>query len=115
MQDYKWDDRYEWINIKKSKANSEYNSKEFDKALLDYLAALLAIKYDGDLQHTEQMHGKLRLDVLNNIVAALLEQEMYSPAIAVCNIVIALYPRKPKLLMRRGKSYLRLKQYDEAM
>ena len=57
---------------------------------------------------------KLRLDLLNNIMATLIEMESYEQAIVVSNLTLALYEENAKVLSRRGKCYLKLKKYDKA-
>ena len=115
LKDYKWEDRYEWINIKKSTATAEYKAKNLESALSNYITGLLAIKYDDSVEHTDKINSKLRLDLLNNIIATLLELDLSAQAVVVCNCALALYPENAKLLARRSKAYIKQKKYADAM
>jgi len=109
-----WEGRYEWINNKKAEGNKEYKRKNLNKALNEYINGLLAIEYDNSSQHTDKLNGTLRLDLINNVIATLIELEHYNPAVIFASTGLSLYPNNLKMLMRRGKSYLRLLKYEEA-
>jgi len=114
LKNYKWNDLYEWIDIKKGRGNSEYKAKEFKSALKSYISGLLAIQYDNSKEHTNRMNEKLRLDLLNNVIATLLECKSYKQGIIVTNKALTLYPDNLKMLNRRGKCYFMLGDYSKA-
>lgn len=114
LKSYSWDSRYEWIKNKKSEANSEYKRRNLKKALSEYVNCLLAIEYDSSSAHTDKINKTLRLDLLNNIAATEIELEHYEAAVALLNTSLSLYPNNLRMLIRRGKSHLRLSHCKQA-
>eukprot|EP00829_Urostomides_striatus_P013653 TRINITY_DN3834_c0_g1_i1.p1 TRINITY_DN3834_c0_g1~~TRINITY_DN3834_c0_g1_i1.p1 ORF type:complete len:214 (-),score=57.19 TRINITY_DN3834_c0_g1_i1:42-683(-) len=102
------------FNQKKPMVPQPIKEKKIDEALKEYINALLAIIYDKIPEHTKEMNTKLKLDLINNVVACLLELECNAECIIVSNIALNLYPSNAKLLTRRGKVYLRVKDYENA-
>jgi hypothetical protein len=43
VKDLDWDEKYEWVNVKKLRANQLYRSGDFDEAIELYMESLVGL------------------------------------------------------------------------
>ena len=115
LENFSFEERFEWIEKTKAEGNKFFSEKLFGKALDKYLNALYGMNFpDQTIEMEKKVNFGLKVPLLNNMSICLLKVKEYKKVISMTEQVLIIDPDNFKALLRRASAFLELGNLAEA-
>lgn len=112
-----FEEKCEWIKIKKEIGNNFVKENKIEEALDTYLLSLCGFSFKDDDVTKEAIKEKdveLKVPILNNMALCLIRSKKYERALSMLDQVVKIDPKNEKAHMRKCMAYIEMVDYERA-